>query len=250
MPAPIYDYAINAGPYAYIRAYMNGLPIFRRPPTDGEAPTTTMTANPVLVRGVNRITYEILMGRDTARGFMLVQRQSDPKNPIVRWDWPPPDGRLLDVFPMTHTEVFEVSDIDHEQPWVDSERVPEWGAEVPEDLKLAVQSVHHAVATNDVGALVSHTSLKQEHLSRVFPDDPDFSSKGQLARFGRMLPGMQAEPFRHEELVYERHLDGRVAYVTCVDGRKAIRASRPNYEGWFETDLWLTKKQGVWRVFR
>lgn len=242
----VYEFFVYQSPYSFMRAYLNGVPVHRGPPTEGITRNRTLTANHWLVPGANTLTFEIATGTRASKATFLVQESGNDDNVLARFEFPA-DPDVPPVYPIVHTEAFEAPGITAAAPWADAERVPEW-KEVPADLRLAVQSFHHAFAVTDVSAAMTQLELKAKHLQAAYPLDPRLGPDGMRARFAAMMPGLKAEPFVPEELLFERHCDGRVVYVTCVDGRRAVRASASEEQA-FETDLWLTKKNGVWRIF-
>ncbi len=109
---------------------------------------------------------------------------------------------------------------------------------------------HGAVARNDADAFVRLVDLKSAEAMAAYEGDASFSladaRQGAVEYFsGHAL----ARPLDFDEIVFEPRADGRVAYVSRVDWGPAVEASTSEGRG-FATDLWLTRHDGAWKIFR
>jgi hypothetical protein len=167
------------------------------------------------------------------------------------WDQMPEVPRVL---PFVHTSRFLVDDrLPHPLYW-DSPPTRFDLRGTPEQHE-AVREVYRAFQRGDADAFLDVNRFKLEERQRSYPDVREFSAGHQRSQiagyFGREWLVRPVDQNHFEELSFESRAGGRVAYVTRIDGGSAVEAIAADDDTEsFATDLFLTLRDGRWRVFR
>ena len=155
----------------------------------------------------------------------------------------------LQIVPFRHDVPFEVHGVDFTPAYVNAPKADFDHRGTPE-LREAVRQYHETIARGDTDGFMAQNAMKIEECDRAYEGHPAFSPgalRDPMAE--RFQAGVEARPLVFEELHFESFLDGRVAYVTRLDGGTALAAASKNGDE-MENDLWLTQQGGLWRVFR
>ena len=251
MPPTPYYFQVSHGPRTRLRLLMNGVPFYRCVPGPDGA-TMGGAANHLLMPSGNVLTLEAL---EADTHFAIVVELSidfDHAAPVVRMDWPKmwkdvPEA--LQIVPFRHDVPFEVHGVDFTPAYVNAPKADFDHRGTPE-LREAVRQYHETIARGDTDGFMAQNAMKIEECDRAYEGHPAFSPgalRDPMAE--RFQAGVEARPLVFEELHFESFLDGRVAYVTRLDGGTALAAASKNGDE-MENDLWLTQQGGLWRVFR
>ncbi|MEP7121894.1 MAG: hypothetical protein ABJE95_13320 [Byssovorax sp.] len=245
-----------------VRASLNDLPFYRG---DGQKNVTvTAPANHLLLPGENVLTLEVYKAPRPADALAIegpvtfTLMVHEPATPVVhRIDWPsvwadmPIEERSL---PLVHSSRFLADDrLPHPVYW-DSPPARFDLRGTPEQHE-AVREVYRAFQQGDADRFLEINRFKLEERQRFYPDTPELSTgfqrqdlRADLSREWHVRP---LDQINLEELVFESRAGGRVAYVTRADGGSAIEAvAADDPRSTFATDLFLTLRDGRWRVFR
>jgi hypothetical protein len=253
---------MHQGTGVAVRALLNDLPFHRG---DGQRNiTVSAPANHLLLPGENVLTLEIYkaprpldsLALEGPVTFTLMVHEDG--TPIVHQvDWPtvwadvPFKERTL---PFVHVSRF-----------LADERLPHpiyWDSPPTKfDLRglpgqhEAVREVYRSFLAGDADAFIELNHFKLEERQRFYPDTPELSTAFQreaLARdFSHDWHVRPLDQENLEELVFESRAGGRVCSVTRLDGGSAIEAvAKDDSRSAFATDLFLTLRDGRWRVFR
>jgi len=247
-----YAYRLYHGPSSRVRVLLNGVPVYHcLASSDGEAPSITAQATHLLVPGLNTFRFEVWSAPDNMTGYFDLEEVAPEKRSIFRHEYPAPYeewGKVpIPVRPTVQLGEFVADGVVVTPPWEDAEPVGEVPPHGNDELHLAAQSFHHALATKDAGKAVDLLQEKIRHMERVYPDH-DAGGRHALRMFQEGLPTTRFRPYVPEELAFASYKDGRVVHVTRALGGHAIEGKGNDVDG-FQTDLWLTKKHGAWRIF-
>ncbi len=245
-----------------VRALLDDLPFHRG---DGQRNVTVSApANHLLLPGENVLTLEIYKAPRPVEAlalegpvtFTLMVQEGD--TPIVHQvDWPsiyaevPFEERTL---PFVHSSRFLVDDRLPHPIYRDSPPLRFDLQGLPEQ-RDAVRDFYRTFQERDVDAFLELNRYKIGERQRFYPDNPAYSVAAQRAQlvqdFGHEWHVRPLDQVNLEELMFESRAGGRVAYVTRADGGCAIEAvAADDSRGAFANDLFLTLRDGRWRVFR
>ena len=247
-----YVYRILHRPASYARALINGIPVYERAPDRNVAPMQPITH--WLVTGENSIVIELteappspLAPNMTPHFAMMIMRAENLDDPRFRWEYPDSIARLgLEPrLPWAHEGVFVPEGELPPPVFLDSPR-EEFPIEGTPEQHLAVAELYEAFATRDAARFEAAMDLKFSQFERYYGPQP--LSKHDAIQ--RMNAPWIMEPFDAQDLRFERHADGRVAYVRRASGKPAVRATHRDepYLGW-GSDFYMTRQDGRWRIF-
>jgi hypothetical protein len=241
---------------------VNDVPFYRRVVDHNAAPAGPF--NHFLVPGTNVVTIALsevegVLPAHVIAGFdMKIQRQEDDKI-LFHQRWPdfgaeyPEEKRKL---PIVHTRSF-TPEIQSPAPiWEDAPRgwFPPEGTPEQRD---AVLDLHTAYARGDADGFLSATGLKMDLHRKYYGPVPEVSPAAARARVTSQLSEpWDVAPVNFDELVFEHHADGRVAYVTRKDGGPALFAQHKAdpTQAW-TANLYLTRPRRPdgshepWRIY-
>lgn len=245
-----YFYRIAHGPWTRLRVHMNDVPFYRRDPQE-YAITFTDGANHLLVPGENALTLEILEAPPHVTVIVEITIDNNHESPVLRIDWPMmeeavPEARAL---PFTITARFTARGTSYRPAYLDAPPSHFWPEGTPEQHEV-VRDFHAVMARGDTSGFVEAVGLKSEEYLRAYGGDPTCGKEAAREEAAEAFAkGVEVRPLRMDDLVFEQRADGRVAYVTRRDGGKAVEAVAGDGQR-FATDLWLTRHNGAWRIFR
>ncbi len=236
------------GNHTRIRVLMNDIPFYKRGPTEYTV-TYTDGANHLLLPGDNVITLELYEAPDNIHVIVEVTIDNDHERPVVRLDWPTIVGGLPPVLPFVISFPFRTTGLSYQPAYL---RAPpaSFGREGTPELRQAVTDFHGAVARNDADAFARLVELKSVEGQAAYEGSPSYAigdARREAAEY--FSEHALARPLDFDELVFEPRAEGRVAYVTRVDWGPAVEARTRKGRG-FGTDLWLTRHDGAWKIFR
>jgi hypothetical protein len=257
-----YFFRMHQGTGVAVRSMLNDLPFYRG--NGSRNMTVSGPANHLLLPGENTFTVEVYPAPRPAaasaiEGPVVFKLAIDSAEATIvhRVEWPelwealPADQRFL---PCIHTSRFHVDEaIAHPAYW-DAPPARFGLAGLPAQHE-AVREVFRAFHQQDGEAFFNANALKLEERQRAYPDNSDFATGLQRQKldeqFGKKWDVRPVDQKDFNELVFESRCGGRVAYVTRADGGSAIEAVAAGdpTEG-FAADLFLTQRDGRWRVFR
>ncbi|MFT3764722.1 MAG: nuclear transport factor 2 family protein [Minicystis sp.] len=246
-----YFYRIYHGPDTRIRVLMNDVPFYQRAP-QALAITHTNGANHLVVPGDNTITLELYEAPTHLPVIVEVTIDNNHDSPVVRLDWPalweglPAESAVL---PFVFTAPFRAGGVSYKPAYLNAPR-SNFGPEGTHELRQAVRDFHDAVSRGDTDAFLRLMELKSSEGMRAYEGASAFSMGAASQEIGAYFAkGPQVRPLDMRDLVFESRLDGRVAYVTRADWGPAIEAATPDGQR-FLADLWLTRHDGEWKIFR
>lgn len=240
-----YFYRIAHGHETRIRVLMNDVPFYQRGPTDYSV-THTDGANHLVLPGDNLLTLELVDAPTHMHVIVEVTIDNDHERPVARIDWPIAAGPVL---PFAMSAPFRASGLSYRPAYL---RAPpaKFGPEGTHELRQAVRDYHGAVSRNDVDSFVRQVELKSSELLAAYEGDSSFSLAAAREGIREYFSGNpMARPLDLDELVFEPRAEGRVAYVTRADWGPAIEATASDGRR-FAADLWLTRHEGAWKIFR
>lgn len=258
--APSYLVQVSHGTGVGARVLLNDLPIYKG--FGQENITVTQFANHLLLPGDNTMTMDLFPAPRPAHapsieGPVVFTLRLDVEEGTIlhRVRWPddmfemlPDDKRVL---PFSHTTRFAVDErivrpIYWDKPPVD------FPLEGNPALHAAVAEYVAALQKADVDAFMEVNSLKLAERQRANGDRPELAAGEQRKKLVAYLSKTWiVRPTSMEELVFENRAGGRVAYVTRADGGRAVEAvAADDPTETFAVDLFLTRHDGRWRVFR
>ena len=279
-----YFFMMNQGTGVSVRSLLNDIPFCKG---DGqENVTVSGPANHLLVPGKNTFSIEVKDAPRPAHAPFLagvlrftLKLDEDVESVVHHIAWPelwetplthgggvmptPPgprdDGKVEATpfaereLPFVHTSTFLV-DPANEKPCYWENRPEDFGPEGTPEQHEAVRHVYRAFLSGNADEFLSVHALKLEERQRAYPDVIEFSAAHQRQRIAdQMSRQWEVRPVdldHFEDLTFESRAGGRVVHVTRPDGwaLEAIGAKDPSET--FRTDLSMTRKDGVWRVFR
>jgi len=243
-----YFYRIAHGNDTRIRVLMNDIPFYRRGPTEYTV-THTDGANHLVVPGDNVVSLELYEAPDNFHVIVEVTIDNDHEHPVVRIDWPTVLAGAPPVLPFVISVPFRTTGLSYQPAYLRAPR-SSFGREGTHELRQAVTDFHGAMARNDADAFVRLVELKSAEFLAAYEGHSSFS-------LGDARRGVQeyfaenalARPLDLDEIVFEPRAEGRVAYVTRVDWGPAVEATTSQGRR-FATDLWLTRHEGAWKIYR
>ncbi len=261
MSVPYY-FRLHQGTGVSVRAYLNDLLFYKG--TGSENMTVTSPCNHLLVPGENVFALEVHAAPRPAiapfvegpvRFTLMVDDEDDTT--VHRVNWPelweqlPVEQRAL---PTVHLSRFQ-ADETLPKPIYASAPPVQFGKEGTPELREAVRRVFRAFASGDTDAFLEENALKLSERQRAYPDIPELAAGPQrekiAAQLGQKWDMRPTDLDNFEDLVFEQRADGRVAYVSRIDGGYAIEAvNAADPTSIFTTDLFLTPQAGVWKIFR
>jgi hypothetical protein len=258
--APSYLVLVGHGTGVGARVLINDLPIFRG--FGQENMTVTQAANHLLLPGDNTMTMELFPAPRPAHapsieGPVVFTLRLDVEEgtilhrvrwPDDMWEMLPDDERVL---PFAHTSRFVVDERLGRPVYWDKPPV-DFPLEGNPALHAAVTEFISALQKSDVDAFMDVNSLKLAERQRANHDRPELATGDQkkklVAYFSKKW---LMRPTSMDDLVFENRAGGRVAYVTRKDGGRAVEAvAADDPTETFAVDLFLTRHEGRWRVFR
>lgn len=261
MTVPYY-FRLHQGTGVAVRAYLNDLLFYKG--KGAENMTVTSPCNHLLVPGENVFTLEIAAAPRPAiapkvegpvRFTLMVDDEDDTTVHRVNWPelWEPLPVEQR-VMPFVHVSRFQADEALPAPIYADAPRVS-FGKEGTPELREAVRRVSRAFAAGDTEAFLDENALKLAERQRAYPDIPDLAvgpQRGKIAaQLARKWDVRPSDLDGFSDLVFEQRADGRVAYVSRLDGGYAIEAvSADDPSVVFTTDLFLTQQDGVWKIFR
>ena len=251
MPDPHYYYMLGHSPETRLLASLNGIPFFRTDDEPGGA-TRTSVADHLLVPGKNTFRLEIVEALHWGGISFSLAWEHEHDDATFECRWPDILGEtpLRDVkFPFIHHAEFEVEEPLRRPVWMDAP-VSVFGPEGTPELREAVKDLHATWSSGDVPRILDAIQLKVDEFHSTYPEDSTFtreSTASQIAAFFT-LP-TRPRPHQPEALRYDACANGRVAYVTRKDRGYPIHIEATETKR-MRTDLWLTRHEGRWRLFR
>ncbi|MBK8939871.1 MAG: hypothetical protein IPM79_20170 [Polyangiaceae bacterium] len=253
-----YYYVLRHMPGLALRLALNDVPFYRGVVTFNKA--TNGPVNHALVPGLNTVRMDLAAApvnpdSPSARvvlDFDVLEQEGDRLVHTVRYpqllERHEPKQRKL---PLTHVETFEVEGDVPPPIWENSprEEFPESGTSEQLDC---VFELWDAYKRQDIGAFLSATEVKLSDHQRYYGAAPELAPAEAARTYGAKLrEPWDVAPFEPHELSFERWADGRVAYVTRKDGGFALLATHKTDPGQrWRANLYLTKVDGRWRIFR
>lgn len=257
--AQSYLFQVGHGTGVAARVLLNDLPMYTG--AGQQNITVSGPANHLLLPGENTLTLELFpaprpLDAPTIEGpVAFTLRLDDAEGTIVhRVKWPDCWEALAEehqVLPFAHASRFVADELLARPVYWDVAPV-DFPLEGTPDLHLAVMEYSHALARRDVDAFLEANALKLAERQRANPGHSELDRGVQRQKLqGYLGRDWQLRPARMEELVFERRAGGRVAYVTRKDGGHAVEAfAADDPSETFAVDLFLTRHEGRWRVFR
>ncbi len=253
-----YYYIVRQMPGLALKLAINDVPFYRRAVTYNVA--SNGPVNHALVRGENTVQMDLLEDNVNPHApnarvvldFVVLREEDDVVVHESKWpallDLHQPEDRKL---PLTHRTKFTI-DTDIPKPiWQDNapEQFPPEGTDEQHE---AVFQLHDAYRRKDVGAFLAATELKLADHKRYYGPTPGLDPISAERDYGAKLrEPWDVRPFDPKELVFERWADGRVAYVTRKDGGPALMAThQTDPKQTWRANLYLTRSDGKWRIFR
>lgn len=257
--APSYLFQVGHGTGVAARTSLNDLPMYTG--AGQQNITVSGPANHLLLPGENTLTIEIYPAprpadAPTVEGPVVFTLRLDEEEGTivhrVRW---PDCAELLpvaqQVLPFVHVSRFVVDErLVHPVYW-DAPKA-EFPLEGTPDQHLAVHEYLQAFRKSDVDAFMDANALKLSERQRANPDHSEFERGAQRKKLaGYFEREWLVRPTNVEDLAFESRAGGRVAYVTRRAGGRAVEAiAADDPSETFAVDLFLTRHQGRWRVFR
>jgi hypothetical protein len=257
-----YFFIMHQGTGVVARALLNDLPFYRG--LGQRNHTVSGPANHLLLPGENVLTIEVYPGTRPAIAPAIegpveleIKVDDDTAATVHKVAWPDAWAALPvadRVLPFLHTSRFVVDDRLPLPPYWDAPPA-RFGLEGLPGQHAAVREVHRSFVDGDVEGFFDANRLKLEERQRAYPDTGDFAAGTQREKlagyFGRAWDVRPLGERDLDELVFESRAGGRVAYVTRADGGRAIEAiAADDPSETFAADLFLTQRDGRWRVFR
>ena len=257
-----YFFIMHQGTGVAARALLNDLPFYRG--LGQKNHTVSGPANHLLLPGENVLTIEVYPAPRPVTAPLLegpvefeLKIDDATAATVHKLAWPdawaavPASDRVL---PFLHTTRFLVDDRLALPPYWDSPPA-RFGLEGLPGQREAVREVHRSFVHSDVDAFFDANRLKLEERQKAYPDTADFDAGVQRQKlagyFGREWHVRPIDQGEASDLVFESRAGGRVAYVTRADGGRAIEAiAATDPSETFAADLFLTQRDGRWRVFR
>ncbi len=253
LPAP-HQYQIRHAPNLVATVLVNDVPFYRRVYDSHEAPAGP--ANHLLLEGENEVTIHIDSIEPDPymiRSFELEFLRESDKSAVFRARFPdylkqyPEEERKT---PFTHKQKFLYSEPSPKPLWLDAPR-ESFPSEGNREQHEAVAELHRAYGSADIDAFLSAMELKTAEFTKFYGSLPELAPEAARASYGQVLrEPWDLVPLDPNELLFSRHCDGRVAYVTRRDGRPALFAQHKQDPGrTWNANLLLTRATGRWRIF-
>ena len=258
MSAPAYYYIVRQMPGLALKLALNDVPFYRRAVDLNLA--TNGPVNHALLPGENTVLMEFLQAPVNPQApnarvvldFEVLLFDGDVKIHESKWpqvlDRAKPEDRKL---PFIHRDKF---DADKGLPLPIWDKAPRetFPSEGTPEMHDAVFELWDAYRRADVGAFLSATEVKLAEHQKYYGAMPELAPAEAARTYGAKLrEPWDLQPFVPEELVFERWADGRVAYVTRKDGGHALVAThKTDPKQRWRADLYLTRVDGRWRIFR
>jgi len=257
-PPPTYLFQMHHGTGVAVRTLLNDLPMYAGPGQQNI--TVSGWANHLLLPGENHLRVEIYPAPRPADATTIegpVQftlRLDEEEGTIVhRVTWPdcweglPVDQQIL---PFVLSSRFVVDERLGRPAYWDAPPT-QFPLEGTPEQHLAVQEIYRAFRQRDVEAFFDANALKLAERQRAYGGS-DFDSSAQKKKlagyFGRAWALRSSDL---GDLTFESRAGGRVAFVTRKDGGRAVEAvAVDDPSETFAADLFLTRHDGRWRVFR
>ncbi len=251
MAPPTYLCRILHRPASRARVMVNGIGIYDRTPDKNVAPTAPISH--WLRKGENAISIDLTPApRSPLTPYLdawirvQILTADDQDSAIWQWEYPA-DVLTLGLpieLPRAHEGLFLVPEELPRPAYLDAtpEDFPPEGTAAQRD---AVRELYDAFATRDVARFEAAMQLKAEEHDRFYEPQP--ATKAEAMQ--RVNAPWVMEPFDAEDLRFDRHAGGRVAFVRRASGKPAVRAVHRDepYLGW-GTDFYMTCIDGRWRV--
>lgn len=247
-----YIYRILHRPASRARALVNGIPIYQRTPTANVTPVGPLTH--WLTSGENTITVELFPAPPSPltpylgpHFAIFVLDAEDQDTPLFSWEYPTSVASLglpIDL-PLVGGGALHIPDELPEPVYRRGSR-EDFPAEGTREQIDAVRELYDAFATRDAARFEAAMELKVTTFERYYGPQP-LSRAEALQKINQ--PWVM-EPFDAHDLRFDRHADGRVAYVRRESGKPAVRAVHRDqpYFGW-GSDFYMTRLDGRWRIF-
>lgn len=253
LPTPHY-YQIKQAPNLVARVKVNDVPWYRRLVDFHHAPAGP--ANHLFLPGENEVTIEIHSTEQDPymiRTFELLFMKESDDSRIFRAKFPdymeeyPEEERKL---PFTHKQRFLFEETSPLPVWFHAPREG-FSSEGSSEQHEAVRELHAAYANQDIDAFLHAMEHKTAEFAKFYGHLPELSPENARASYGKTLrEPWDLRPYDPTELVFERHCDGRVAYVTRRDGGPALSADhKVDPSQTWQANLLLTRIDGRWRIF-
>jgi hypothetical protein len=248
-----YVYEIAHRPASHARVLLNGVPLYdRSQEIKNVAPRGPVTH--WLVPGENVVSIELterprspLMPYMGPHFSMSIASVEDGAQ-LFGWEYPDSVAAagLEPVLPWVHTWAFTPPG-ELPQPVFLRGSPEEFPPEGTPAQRAAVAELYEAFATADKARFSEAMDLKFTEFERYYGPQP----RARADSVSKLGDAWVMEPFDPDDLRFERYQDGRVAYVKRASGKPAVRATHRDepYLGW-GADLFLTRLDGRWRVFR
>lgn len=257
--AQSYLFQVGHGTGVAARVLLNDLPMYTG--AGQQNITVSGPANHLLLPGENTLAVEIFpaprpLDAPTIEGpVAFTLRLDDKEGTIVhRVKWPDCWEMLTDdqrVLPFAHASRF-LADERLLRPIYWDVAPVDFPIEGTPDQHLSVLEYSTALAKGDIDAFLDANALKLAERQRANPGHSELERGTQRKKLaGYLAHDWQVRPVRMEELAFESRAGGRVAYVTRKDGGRAVEAiAADDPTETFAVDLFLTRHEGRWRVFR
>jgi hypothetical protein len=259
-PAPSYLFQVGHGTGVAVRVVLNDLPMYTG--AGQQNITVSGPANHLLLPGENVVAVEIFPAPRPADAPTIegpvtftIRLDEDAGTIVHRATWPddawealPDDKQVLPFASITRF----VADERLVRPAYWDVPPAEFPLEGTPDQHAAVVEIYLAFARRDVDAFMAANALKLSERQRANPDSSEFAGVTQRkALAGYFNREWVVRPTNAEDLSFESRAGGRVAHVTRRDGGRVIQAvAADDPSETFGVDLFLTRHQGRWRVFR
>jgi hypothetical protein len=257
MNPPIPHYYVILQPRGIVaRLSINDIPFYRRAVDYNMSPSGPF--NHMLIPGDNVVTVELaeipgMIADNIVRTFefRILREEDDDKLFGTKYpDFALPRKEDERGLPIRHDQRFRVDFATPEPAWMSAEPgyFPESGT--PE-LHEAFREYNEAFRKKDVGTFLHATRLRVAEHRRFYGEQAHLEDARAKSDVTELLEEPWAiEPVELSDLVFERHAEGRVAYVTRRDGRPAVSAkSTRDPQVGFSVNLLLTRHQGRWTIF-
>lgn len=247
-----YLYQIAHRPASHVRVLLNGVPLYDREPDKNVTPRGPVSH--WLLPGANTVSIELQPRPPSPRApflgphFAMWIMTADEDETLFSWEFP---GSIVaagqePALPWAHAAPFTASTSLPQPVFMRGSR-EDFPPEGTPAQREAVAELYDAFATGDGAKFSAAMDLKFTEFERYYGPQPG-ARADSVSRLGE--PWIM-EPFDPQDLRFDSYLDGRVAYVRRESGKPAVRAQHRDvaFMGW-GSDLYLTRLDGRWRVFR
>lgn len=258
-PAPSYLFQVGHGTGVAARVVLNDLPMYSG--NGQQNITVSGPANHLLLPGLNTVLLEIFPAprpadAPTIEGPVVFTMRLDVDEGTIvhRVKWPDVAEILPEaqqVLPFAHTSTFTVDNRIPKPVYLDAP---------PSDFPLEGTPAQHAVvrevldalSRRDIDGFMALHTLKLEERQKANPGHGELAAHVQKkALAGWLQKPWIVRPTPMDELAFESRCGGRVAVVTRPLGGRAVEAvNSEDPSETFSVDLYLTRHEGRWRVFR